>query len=208
MCRKYLPILCFIVSSLFISRCGRPNGSVYLDGTASCKPPCWNSIIPGETSYEEVLIILGQMEANGQGHMTILGESQIKMLRWEDQNRSFYYINLENDVVSQISFRIISFTLNELINRFGDPEYLHLINTQGGPSGAFYYPSKGLAFYGGAKWGTDQNFQILPETVISAVFFTPPSDLDTMVANVHGSKVADDVLRRIKEWEGYGNYPP
>jgi len=86
------------------------------DGTEFHTPPSYQGIVPGQTTEEEVLSILGEPE---QTSVSTIDEVRY----WEYHSlRVVIAFPLENQVVSWIFIEDQTNTLGEVVSRYGEPE--------------------------------------------------------------------------------------
>lgn len=164
-----------------------------------CDPPCWMGITPFETTYEEALEIIGELNFfSNEGLINI--DENLKFINWYGGDGNNAHIRFTDGIVSSLSFSLRNAQLGDVIQTYGFPEYY---NTQEGDSEYgidIFYPKVGLVFGG-------YDTKLLSEsTTISGVFFVHPDTADNFFddyinlrRSLHPRIIYDE---RYYPWEG------
>ncbi len=128
-----------------------------------CKPPCWEGLLPGISTREDVSKTMGNLQQHGEISSFDCGQVGCTVSRSLDSaGGGTVIIKIENDVVEQIwGFRIgFSFTAEQLINLMGEPTAVYSAysnqdctcdytdpNPMTHTSVHFLYPEQGAWFY-------------------------------------------------------------
>jgi len=198
---------CIAVSMLItLSGCKGNNIDTDLMIEETCHPPCWNSIIPGETSEDQAIEILHQLELENKGILKI-SESNIS---WYSNDGKSYVIQV-NKAVVQIRFEVKATSLEKLIEQFGQPNgFIVIPGRHNGFALTLYYPQSGLAFLaqGSKSWGLSSKRAVTRDMPITYAYFVAPSDIRGMLTVIHGVEWVDKLLPELKDWTGYGEVTP
>ncbi len=126
-----------------------------------CEFPCWDGIIPGESKIDEVYNKLVSIpfytsspnKSEKRYKETSLPDSKTQTLIswWYDDPNKKNFIVLENDTVTSISiFPNANFTLEEVVQLFGEPSGTQIVYNAGSETPyirinlILYYPKNGL----------------------------------------------------------------
>ncbi len=188
-------------------------------------PPCWQGLIPGQSSEQDVMDFLEHkltQQEKGQAMNSLSARSDCQVFRWLTRQGSG--IDLENRVREihvehgKISYILVEMpwfgpTMEDVIEIYGPPEYVFSLLAVG-PDGEHYilevyYPSRGLAF----KLHPTQVRRITPRTRVSAIEYYTPGDIKHFFiarsACFHSR--SEDLLPNIaleasmvRPWAGFG----
>lgn len=169
-------------------------GLVEID--VECEAPCWNGIIPGETTWEEGLEYI-----ENQRHFTNIetseaSEGSAKMIQWQvigsQLNASNSIYSDDGEVVAQINLIELSpYSLGQLIDAQGEPTFAVGNATQNSQVILnLFYPEKlmGVIIFVDGIEASDLNEA---SQVIGAYFFSEDSFTEITEA------------APLVEWEGY-----
>jgi hypothetical protein len=171
-----------------------------------CAPPCWQGIIPGETTAEEALQIL-QSSPYVKKSIETTGSYTLGAIwaYWKISSGGVS-LGLRDGLVHEISLNTpYRLTLGEAVEKFGMPEAL-MVNSAGIPEDPWwmihiYYPAIGM------KFRVDKQFEdpsLEPSTKISGVtFVAPQSSLGGLLAELYET-YREDYLEHTRPWRGYG----
>jgi hypothetical protein len=176
-----------------------------------CAPPCWQGIVPGETTAQEAMQILQsspyvKKESIGKTGSYTLGAIEAY---WEVAPGGVV-IGLQDGLVRDITFNTpYRLTLGQVMEEFGPPESL-MVYTTGVPESlrwgiAIHYPSSGMEFSMGG--GHFENPSLEPSTQIGAVrFVTPQSSLEGLLGELYDTYETrkEGYLSHSRPWKGYG----
>jgi hypothetical protein len=121
-----------------------------------CKAPCWNNLIPGQSSGNDVDQFIKSLSTiEWQGRNSIVYKSGCKLVQISDKPgttvNALVEFYIDNDKLTYIqTYHDYMPNLIEIVNHFGPPEYVEALHVIG-PDGEFYgldifYPKQGLAF--------------------------------------------------------------
>jgi len=192
---------------------------------STCKLPCWNDVVPGQTTKGELLKILENLP--DVDPETIRNTNQA----WNIFDDQFYFSfrqgwtlnqqsklrgegTVKNDTVSDfILCGEINTTMGELVEQIGEPEYIISGNNfYGGRTVIITDSQKGISY-----WYTTEldNLEIAPDTSMECLKIFDPSLYEAMLdAKLfsNGYYNAEETLKVQYSWDGYGNldekYPP
>lgn len=209
--KLFLIILLFIVSCTNFS-----TKNLLLE--SNCAPPCWNGIIPGETSKEQVLTILSDLSIVDQiestGAWNSFDDGVIFKLNGQtfiQNNRSIYVeTRLISDRVVVMNFTgRLDVTLGEMINMLEEPNTILIQdNPFGGQWISGILPARGVAF-GCATMEIDDpsRADIKPDIDLNWVTYFSPShyaDLQEASWFLMGNDNIQ-IEEILYKWVGYGN---
>lgn len=211
---------------LLITACSVSPGEESILDKSSCDLPCWNGIIPGQTTEEEFLEILQDLpniDTDTIKHQkTSEGNIFDKLIffsfrqNWTLSQRPKLHGEaavIENIVSKFIICGAITTSMDRLVEEVGEPE--HIIsgnNFYGGRLVILINAEKGVKY----SYTTElDKLEITPETRIDCISTFDPSISEKMLEAGYfsnGDYNAEQTLSAWYPWEGYGNldekYPP
>jgi hypothetical protein len=157
-----------------------------------CAAPCWQRIVPGETTAAEAWDILTNLEFIDHDHYPYrgkTGEQDVGWITWRtlacDDPAKVGDVYVRDGVVTQISVALdFDLTLQDVLDKYGAPEKLlayqigsDILNT----NIHFYYPQQGLIF---VSWADpvppSDSFALNPVTPITLVYYFAPTSMDSL----------------------------
>ncbi len=214
----YLLIIFTLVSCAVL---GQPPSVL---GDSNCELPCWNGIIVGETTKDEMLDILRELSIVDQD-IAILSawniyDGGVNFYLYPD---GFYKHNVVVDSrfienkVAEISFcgePGISF--GDVVKKVGEPKNIIIL---GSPSGGHFVTAVnediGVQFtYDTANIPLQLRTKIAPEIPIKCLIYFAPDFYEEMLEAgffAMGHLNAEQTLKAMRSWIGYGdlkNYTP
>lgn len=210
---------------LFIVSCGNIPDEMSILDQSSCKLPCWNGVVAGQTTEDDLLKILENLP--DVDPETIRTTNQA----WNIFDDQFYFsfrqewtLNqrsklqgegaIKNNTVSDfILCGEINTTMGELVEQIGEPESIISGNNfYGGRTVIITDSQKGVSY-----WYTTEldNLEIAPDTSMDCLKIFDPSLYEAMLEAKffsNGYYNAEETLKVMYPWDGYGNldekYPP
>ena len=205
-----IPILMLIPTSCSIPAWEpSPITHPFLIGTEECRPPCWEGIIPGETTFEEALDFLRDSEfVSDEGWIEIKYEKP--SLHWYRGDGVGATIRFYENKVILIGFwfnygkRI--FDLGSMVNHFGEPDGYTVGFDEGFYAITVFYPDIGLVIVAFQDWG-DPISQDMP--VAKFYFLSPEDPVNFPSIFHHYLKLSNPRIREQQyiNWAGYGIVP-
>jgi hypothetical protein len=196
-----------------------PQNSTFFDNPV-CEPPCWETIMPGNTTREEALAVLSKITATNQSvmdnHQSGAGfDDKITFTIHKGQDPYVAgWLYIRNDQIFVISFNFYApyyapyagIRLDHAIQLFGEPESISLIQSSRMDLVTLLNPEKGIAL-GYALNGDSRldSASIEPAIWISGVMFFDPNQFQTI-------SDSDIVLggtfnpNNFHPWVGYGSF--
>lgn len=184
-------------------------------GDSSCSWPCWQGITPGITTSSEALLklhdsplILKKYSIQSEGSETENGEASWRWNVDDNQREERGNIQWTNGVVRMMeltAYPVIS--LGEIINRFGPPEKIDVIDCTEiveGPRwwcGTLYYAKSGFEIHVSWEDSAESDVQITPSDLIVFVRMFEPSTLEKWLADMGLNHLYPDLC----DWNGYGS---
>ena len=163
--------LLFLITLTLIACSPKEINPTDLIGTENCRPPCWNNIVPGETTETDALSILVEFEAQGPGEVEILPND----IRWRDLDNRNYYLNIQDGMVMTVNFRVFSLTVEDVIGIFGEPSGLSIYDIEREGYGILlYYPDIGILIGIGTRYSLSSSrshYYIKPEMEIHDITY-------------------------------------
>jgi hypothetical protein len=210
---------------LFLAACGTSSGETSFLDKSSCKLPCWNDIVAGQTTEDEFLKILKNLPDVNQASIQNTNQSwniydnqiffsfqQGWTLSQRPKLRGQAYIT--NHTVSDLSIcGEIQTSMGKLVAEIGEPEHIISGNIIGGGRTVILtYSQKGVSYFFTTAL---DNLKITPDTPIDCIEIFDPSLYEKMLQAGFfsgGGYNAEETLRVWYPWTGYGNldekYPP
>jgi hypothetical protein len=211
-----LMILVVLVGSVFVSRHGLPIEPTYTFlQDDPCALPCWEHIVPGESSELDALRLL--IKGNLIGDFADFASDD--WLSFQTQTGDEVSIFLLNEIVRQIDyFPDQPLLLSAIIEKFGKPDkvYVDIVGEHEiCHEASLYYPVHGLRIKVGRceRFRNASNLEtvnVMPDSsVLTLSFVRIVADSESMLQlfNEKDEKV-DETARNMVEWNGYGYYPP
>jgi hypothetical protein len=211
---------------LFITACASSVEKKTILDMSNCILPCWNGIIAGETTEDELLNILEDLPDIDQQTIKVTNES------WNMFDNQIYFsfrqnwtlnqkpklrgnIYLKNNTVSKLALcGEIGTTIGDIVKQAGEPENIISGNNfYGGRTVILTNPSMGISF---SYTTTDlDKLEVTADSPISCLeIFDPLLYEDMLEATFfsNGYYNAEETLKVQYPWNGYGNldekYPP
>jgi hypothetical protein len=218
---KKLILLIFLLITACVSG---PDERSILD-RSDCVLPCWNGIVTGQTTEDDLLKILENLP--DVDPKTVRTTNQA----WNIFDDQFYFsfrrswtLNqnpnlrgegaIKNNTVSDLILcGAINTTIGELVEQIGEPENIISGNNfYGGRTVIMFDSQKGVSYWYTAEL---DNLEIMPDTSLDCIEIFDPSFYEAMLEAKffsNGYYDAEETLRVMYPWDGYGNldekYPP
>lgn len=179
----------------------------FLIGTEECRPPCWEGIIPGETTFEEARDFLRDSEfVSAEGW--IKTQDDKSSLIWYRRDGDSAIIRFYENKVILINFRFREriYDLGSMANHFGEPEGYTVGFDEGFYSITVFYPNIGLVIGARQEWGDP----ISQDMSVEWFYFLSPEDPVNFPSIFHYYlKFSEPNIREKQyyKWEGYGIVP-
>ena len=198
--KPILLLIIFIVTNAV--GCSSQKIDPLLEGNSECSPPCWVSITPGLTTKSEADDIAIKLEGK-QNYSS--GENDIYV---EYAGKQIHiYSNDADKIVTEIDSDLVGTSLEQLISKFGNPEYLSIMLDQGCVF-IIYYPDKGVNFLGQCKKAglAENGWTVSPSSTVTRAFFTRPGLKITDLLILFFDETSKEMMDAINLWKGYGTY--
>lgn len=191
----------------------------------SCKPPCWQGLVPGQSTGKEAEKSMEQLRASGwASHIDGDPSGGYDIRPSPYTHMGSIQMTISNDTVRRIYGTIrFDYSVGKLTEQFGDPEWLYVVNGVGKaqrscadwqapnipvPSAPVHvlYPQQGLWFL--ILVPENGLGLICPEMKVTAFAYYPPrsigevltdKDLTTLIVALSGVKEQD-----LTKWHGFG----
>ena len=215
----------FLLILLLVVACGTSSNEGSILDKSSCNLPCWNNIVAGQTTEDELLKILenlpdvDQASIQNDNRPWDIFDNQIFFsfrqgwtLSQRPKIRGFVYTT--NNIVSDLTIcGEIMTSMSRLVEEIGEPEHIISGNDIGGGRTVILIDSQNGVSY----WYTTElnNLEINPDTQIDCFEIFDPSLYEKMLEAKffsNGYYNAEETLKVWYPWDGYGNldekYPP
>lgn len=176
-----------------------------------CAAPCWQGIVPGETSRAQAMQILRDSPYVFDDSLEESGTSELGRVVWRwcvPGRRLHPNISWQNDTVQEITLGLTyDLTVDQIVSKFGEPEALSAVSG-GVPEFPYwiidlYYPDKGIQFTAYTE-GIDSLLEATTE--VGAVFYFAPTTLEARVAHDYSSdNLFSYAMNLMRPWQGYGD---
>jgi hypothetical protein len=207
--KLYLLLFCFVTA------CSLARPDVSILESPQCELPCWNGIIPGETSYPDALEIVTGLDGLDPEKTNILNapwqifNKRIWFYLYTDSSLAkvqtdgaVYFI--DDKVAALFLQRNIGKTFGEMVEMVGEPEtIISMPFVTGSTVVMAVIPSKGVMFEFYAK-----SDELQPETEIDNIMvfdITHYEDLLNTAMFSLGHYDANETREIMYPWKGYGN---
>ncbi len=204
----------FLILGICILAACQPLPSAVLQDE-SCSPPCWNGIIPGKTSLQEVsakLKSVSAVDAKSIKTMSVLQANDSVDFHFLSNTReNGGRIYSQGGVVQAISFSPKSGTLilSEALQEWGTPDqYISIYYSKAETpylATSIIYTERGIILNNIRNMRAEESPNFVGNFSIQSVWYTNPKL--TMVLLENGSLDAlnnQDLLDGLKPWTGYG----
>ncbi len=220
---KYTVHKCFIILLIMVglASCIRTTTEFPLITNTTCHPPCWQNIVPGKSTEQEVVGILNDNPIIDSNSLAIKGEP------WNSFSDVIYFktkpnedigaIYFINDKVAMITISgILKFSFEQAIDNLGEPQYIINMPTYYGPPGflkisyeiSALIPSEGIKFsYNTREIKGNNQSSLSPGNQISEVSFFDKNSYEYIL---QAGMFSEGVLNAIETeqylipWDGYG----
>jgi hypothetical protein len=204
---------------LFIAACGTLSDEMSIVDKSSCKLPCWNGIIAGQTTESELLEILENLPGIDRGSIQNANrpwdifDNQI-FFSFQPGSRIEGEVRVSNSTVSDLILcGKIHVSIGDLVQEIGEPEtVISGNNVGGGRTVILTYPQSGISYWYTASLN---DLEITADTSIDCIkIFNPLLYEEMLEAGFFsaGYYNAEETLKVMYPWDGYGNldekYPP
>ena len=182
----------------------------WLIGTEDCRPPCWNGIIPGDTTFEEALNVIQSLGfINNKGEIRV-GEDESYIYWYRGDSKKVKIYLYENKVILMRLDKLSRLDLGSVVDHFGEPDgYTVFIDDLGGIVEVFY-PNYGLVF----EMNLEVEDSITQDLRVWQFWILSPEDPEYFYASYIDNQdiMYDQGPGFIKEliyyeWEGFGVDP-
>jgi hypothetical protein len=223
--KKAKCIILLMLAFILLTGCIKSQGSTTLLKDNTCTAPCWNGLIPGETSENDAVKILNELPQVKPGSVRIWYPDGVH------KGDSFYLISgeqvdlmFQDDKLLYIGFSypvkhvFLNVTYQQLIDEFGDPGSIIRIDSYAGEN--LYtlfislYTDQGIAYSlftnrGWIIFGFLTNItKISPGTHVDRLYYFDPENIDGLIdkGNISGGIfTSQDIDELTQPWKGYGN---
>lgn len=176
-----------------------------------CSVPCWQGIVPGETSRSQAIKILKANPSVRQRSLQEGGSNEWGGITWSWKGRGSGNkipprISWNEGIVQEITFgTTCEVAVEQILDKFGAPEGLVV-----GEKGIqefwtvwFYYPSIGIQF---AAYISDSSDLLKPSTPVQVVHLFVPTSLEQRITDFYNDDlIAAHVTALMRPWLGYGH---
>jgi len=203
--------------------------SVSILEMSSCKLPCWNDIIAGQTTQDELLKILENSAVVDQRSIQNVNQpwnifdNQILfsferswILNQQPKIRSYAYIT-DNKVSELTICGELGISMGDIVSEIGEPEsIISGDNVSGDRTVILISSQKGIQYRYSTNPGLNElQYEISQSTEIDCFTLFDPNLYEKMLEAKrfsNGYYNAEETLRVMYPWNGYGNldekYPP
>lgn len=219
---KKILLLLLIIITL---SCSSNENSGLLLASSTCELPCWNNIVPGETTLQEAVDIIEQLDGINQESIFVHNPSQglITTAIWFSlESKTLLDSTTTQGEVSLINDRVVLITLGgdlnltfgDIVRKIGEPEYI--ISTDFNKETSqitinAIYPSKGISYISYKK----PKDKLTPSSKIANISFFDSIYYEVFLEEgwfSEGEYGAENTKKIMYEWNGYGSldekYPP
>jgi hypothetical protein len=211
-------LVCWCIVALLLISCSTHAKPSRVFTDSSCKPPCWNGLIPDQLDQDSVRVILsgmplidqdstsnkeGQGPANEHWFHRILTGGEDLVVRLRD-NR-VHFVSLQRAHVD---------TIADIVSWLGEPEGVYARYV--GPEDIellvdLLYPSKGVIYTAKSKPDASdigQAGKLVPDAIIEAAIFSSPGTIQSILVDLGQNPIIIQcVLGNVQPWVGYGTIP-
>lgn len=211
---------CFLAAMVSISSCTLTQERLVTKGLLTaepCGPPCWQGLVPGVSTEEEVREFLGSSDYVGP-YTEYPGRFEgVTVVRWQRtwETRRWNEFDMRHGLLVLMGMYVDSgVTLERVVDRYGPPDKFEAGLKMSGQ----IYTLVSL-FYHELGMMVDLHLsgdhpELKPHTTVVRVWYFEPSPLEEAIATVEGKKgePLEDFEREWldywHDWEGYGPVEP
>jgi len=211
--------LWMMVFILCITAC-RPNASQTSSIIINpCSPPCWQNIVPGKTTKDEVIKLLNTLPDINKGSIeTITTIEPNDSIKWSWNPKAADYsgrIFIQDDVTFLITVAPKENRLHfeEVILKLGEPEQVLAFLEKGERVSItifILYPTKGYGFldyYTSSFDNTKSTIEIKPEMEVKYIWFGEVENFYLNLTNGYIGRLTSSFVKEgVQPWNGYGQY--
>jgi hypothetical protein len=164
---KHTRSLMIIITAILLTACFQqlsPEDKLQsiLFSTYDCEAPCWQGIMPGESTEKDFLDLVDSSPSKNFDQLNRNELSEGLQYLWYDRSTSILSsLDINNDVISFVNFQFVqgeNLTLESVINTLGPPDF-YTARVSSGERDMFnfnvFYEDKGIAV----------NFRIIPFSI-------------------------------------------
>lgn len=176
-----------------------------------CAPPCWQNIIPGKTSKQEVMELIPQIPDIDQHKSKWIGPwniyTDIFRILFQDKRSKGDIRFLDDTVVSIFLYDDLNIDVDQVIDLYGQPESVIIEKEYSGDiihlSISLIYPDEGIFL--NFTDGDLNTAHIQPDKKIEWVVFVDPLRFETTLTE--GASIIDPEAFQNNRypWVGYTN---
>ncbi|MFZ0547645.1 MAG: hypothetical protein WAM60_19515 [Candidatus Promineifilaceae bacterium] len=180
-----------------------------------CTIPCWENIIPGESSELGALktLIKARLIDDSANYVR---DDRLQFLTQRGDEVSIFFLH---EKVQQIDFNPnAQFLLSTMIDKLGKPEKIYM-NIEGEHEvchvSSLYYPEHGLRIKAGdcedfKHASRFNNGNVMPDTPVLLLSFVEPNmDSELMLQSFDIIDTQrQEITQNLVDWNGYGYYSP
>jgi hypothetical protein len=181
----------------------------------TCQPPCWENLHPGTTLINEVPNILAKVpdiiNISDSAYSGFVECKSWSMNGYEKKEIGLACKNkYDEKPISTIELKFgfnpgSRVYLGEIINSYGNPNYVVPKIDNAGCHAYIFYIEKGMRlFVDGSSPGKMMKITGNWE-VLNVTFYYPENDIDTTLDSLGWKGFLD--LTRMRKWSGYTDYP-
>lgn len=219
----------FLTALILLSACKAPAETRSVLDLSDCQLPCWNTIIPGQTTEDEAVQFLTNSEDIEQRSIQIDNQPwsifdnhiffsmrQGWSLSQKPKIRADIYV-VNKVVIDLIICGELNTSMGDIVSYVGEPESIVSGNNLGGSRTVILLiPQKGVSYiYDTNKLSDNRRYDISPDIEIDCLDLFDPAFYTTLLDNgffSSGHYDAEETLKVMYDWDGYGNldqkYPP
>lgn len=205
--RKILKLF-LLFFSIMISSC---NHRLYPSIVLNCDPPCWGKVIPGESAKSFVLETLRENPEIDRGtieNSLIPQFSFPDVVSWSFSEGGEGIAYFDDDILMQIEFRKLKYSLDYLITELGDPDYVFITPYWGREINIWLlYKDQGILLSYTKKLNSNNFVKIGSQDRISTITYFDPKIEDRILKDITRSarEYYGKSLEVLKQpWTGYG----
>ncbi len=189
-----------------------------------CKPPCWQGLVPGQSTRQEAILAVEQVKASGWAKHTVV-DAGIAVFPLLSSPSYSILLTFDSDVLAAIEGDVgFDYPVSTLVERFGSPErvytfgmdHKHKLCSSCGEGQSFknttavlLYSSQGLWFF---VDGYIEEFGcVCPQMQVSAFYYFAPCSVQEVMSlyNEFQARLSSQPLDEMTEgdlveWHGFG----
>lgn len=219
---RMVEVLTLLVILASMSACRVSKTPSPLD-SESCQAPCWEGIVPGEATRDDILATLASLDYVADDSVEEWQEDmgqyehEVSCISWSTPDHLYNVAYLSDGKLARLSFQTdCRETLEEVVNVLGLPTSFEVRVDRGGTRLGINYPSQGVRLgtdyvTRGVGWSNNDDkvrtLNIPPDLCVTSMAFFEPMPFEDALKQAYfqfNPTVIDWWVSLQQPWQGFG----